>query len=446
MATKRPADPQAHADAPAAKYAADAVYGAGVVAGWVEADSPLGQSLKASLIASAEALCAFAQTKDNDTSAQAAATWQQLVEANQTALHAALGHAPKKSAEPSAAAVKPQSRTSDDDATAAPGAGKEESQSHITISSDSSSSSSDDEDDDDDDDSSPFSPNKVSDIFEQAARKRRPTSAKAGKPVTMESLNMKVEEMPLKGGKPHTINSSISPEKFERMRKLIALSMNPGTEAEGENAARILESELRKYNVSRTDILTSIVENTDASYLAAAGRYLLIIPMVKMPDWLWDIAGGVAKMFKVQTYRSRSKKVVEFIFYGPADAANSAAHLCGEVICAVKELTGNYVPTDAAYVHLLTARTSYARGLASGYRTLAEQLNHERDVLDAEERAKLMALTVYDEKVLAAASKAVKDEHGRMQKKTRTVVVNHAASFACGKADANKLSTGKKIQ
>jgi len=252
--------------------------------------------------------------------------------------------------------------------------------------------------------------------------------------------------LPLKGGKPRTVNSSISPEKFERMRKLIALSMNPGTEAEGENAARILESELRKYNISRSDILTSIVENTDASYLAAAGRYMLVILMNKMPDWFWDIAGGVAKMFKVQTYQSRSKFVVEFVFYGPADAANSAAHLCGEVICAVKELTSKYVPTDAAYVHLLTARTSYARGLASGYRTLAEQLNHERDVFDAEERAKLMALTVYDEKVLTAASKAVKDEHGRMKKNTRTVVVNHAASFACGKADANKLSTGKKIQ
>lgn len=442
MATKRPADPEAHADAPAAKHAASDVAAAVKASDKVEADSPLGRFLKASLAASEEAL-RYEQTKVSETPAQAAAM-QRLIEANRAAVAAVLEYEKTKSAgavtAPSAAAVTPQTRASDDDATAAPGGvGKED---RITISSDSSSS----DDDDDDDNSSPFSPSKESDIFEQAAPKRRLYSAKASKPVTMESLNMKVEELPLKGGNPRTVNCSISPEKFERMRKLIALSMNPGTEAEGENAARILESELRKYNISRSDILTSIVENTDASYLAAAGRYMLVILMNKMPDWFWDIAGGVAKMFKVQTYQSRSKFVVQFVFYGPADAANSAAHLCGEVICAVKELTSKYVPTDAAYVHLVTARTSYARGLASGYRTLAEQLNHERDVLDAEERAKLMALTVYDEKVQAMARKAVEDEHGRMKKNKRTVVVNHAASFARGKSDANKLSTGKKIQ
>jgi hypothetical protein len=283
---------------------------------------------------------------------------------------------------------------------------------------------------------------------------RKPSGGKAASTAyTFESLGMHVEEVPLerKGGSSSKQPSvvKVTEAQLERLRKMACLALNPGTEAEGQHASRRLEAELAKHNLSRKELLESVVEDgTDASYFNAAGRWALVIShMRQMPVAYWNLMHGVRNLMRVRHYRTKcGDGSMRFTFYGSADAACSAAHLFGELVCASKTMAMAYTVPAGCNVQLKHARTSYVEGLASGYEKLTAQLKAQRDDLTTEQQAQLQQLVVYDDKVLALASKAVKADTNFTTVKAKDKCNVHFDSFFRGKEDAKKLSTGKTVQ
>ena len=175
----------------------------------------------------------------------------------------------------------------------------------------------------------------------------------------------RVGEMPYEGVEKLVRQTGVDAPILERMLKIAAVSMNPGTEAEGQNAARALELLLRKYSIERAAVLALAGEG---DVMREAGRFYVEMPYKRRVHAHFQLAHGVCALFNTAWYHTcGGGRDVFFVFVGSAALAHSAARLFAELYVKSTELS-----------KCVTHKKAFLAGMTDGFSELSRNVRAQR--------------------------------------------------------------------
>lgn len=179
--------------------------------------------------------------------------------------------------------------------------------------------------------------------------------------------------------------SSVGQDVIERIKKCFERAEHEEkNESEARAAVMMASKYLKKYNLSRADVM----EHEDQNTRAARGGMsnVNIWPAkdggaVKNQAWVNDLVCAIRKFFDCNSYSTNLLDNVEWTFYGIAEhtlSASIAFEMCHNLI---QEWAGSYTT--------VAARNSYSLGVADGLCRLAEQerVDTENAAREAENKA-----------------------------------------------------------
>ena len=175
----------------------------------------------------------------------------------------------------------------------------------------------------------------------------------------------RVVEVPYEGVEKLVKQTGVDPTVLDRMLKIATVSMNPGTEAEGNNAARALDTLLRKYSVERAAVLALA---GDGDVMREAGRFGVVMPYKRRVHAHYQLARGVCALFNAAwSHACGGGRPVIFYFVGSAALAHGAARLFAELYTKSAELTQH-----------VTHKRAFLEGLADGFYELSQNVRAQR--------------------------------------------------------------------
>lgn len=179
--------------------------------------------------------------------------------------------------------------------------------------------------------------------------------------------------------------SRVGQDVIERIKKCFERAEHEEkNESEARAAVMMASKYLKKYNLSRADVM----EHEDQNTRAARGGMsnVNIWPAkdggaVKNQAWVNDLVCAIRKFFDCNSYSTNLHDSVEWTFYGIAEhtlSASIAFEMCHNLI---QEWAGSYTT--------VAARNSYSLGVADGLCRLAEQerVDTENAAREAENKA-----------------------------------------------------------
>ena len=174
-----------------------------------------------------------------------------------------------------------------------------------------------------------------------------------------------VVEVPYEGVEKLVKQTGVDMQVLDRMLKIATISMNPGTQSEGENAARALESLLRKYNIERAAVLALAGEG---DVLREAGRFYVVMPYKRRVHAHFQLARGVCALFNTAwCHMFGNGSNVRFVFVGSAPLAHGAARLFAELYVKSAEL-----------IQHVTHKKAFLEGIADGFYDLSHTVRAQR--------------------------------------------------------------------
>ena len=204
-----------------------------------------------------------------------------------------------------------------------------------------------------------------------------------------------VVEVPYEGVEKLVKQTGVDMQVLDRMLKIAAVSMNPGTEAEGKNAARVLEALLHKYSIERAAVLALAGEG---DVMREAGRFSVTMPYKRRVHAHFQLAHGMCALFNAAWYHTFGNgNPVRFVFVGSAALAHGAAKLFAEL----------YVKSLDLSMHV-THKKAFLEGIADGFYELAQKVRAQRQKYyeRIREEAAVRERMAHD----AAAAAVVKEE------------------------------------
>jgi hypothetical protein len=286
--------------------------------------------------------------------------------------------------------------------------------------------------------------------------KRARTATKSASPITMEAVMDERVVAPV-------TESSVDDVIRERIRNILQRGLHPTTpEAEAANSMRLAERMLRKYNLSRAEIVVGDDVSVDGDMFDVHIRH----PQTKKPSttkqWFQDLACAIKRHFKCKCFmKIRKGKKCLFSFYGISSNAYAAAlgfevafnrimtlvsrHTVPNGEYDLKRRTGEISVCRATYTKL--ARVSYCDGIAMGL------LKRVRDTTTSsvpEENE--YATTTEEETRLACYSKRVEQsvletnnvKISKKRPRTYTHVPRRVESYAAGKRDSSDIELDRR--
>ncbi len=114
---------------------------------------------------------------------------------------------------------------------------------------------------------------------------------------------------------------------LKRVLNVAKMAINPGTEAEGKNAERVLAKSLIKYSLQRVDIEKLMKPALMEDLLRESGQFSVILGS-KNSAWQSSLAHAIGQLFTtVGNYILHDYSSVSFVFYGEIDTANTRARV-----------------------------------------------------------------------------------------------------------------------
>lgn len=192
-----------------------------------------------------------------------------------------------------------------------------------------------------------------------------------------------------KDNKPSSARSDMLSQMKDRLVKILNLTKNPGTVAEGEQAKAVMESLMTKYQLSLSDLVK------DENKGLTGERYYVFIQSQNsstrytLPKWSHKLAREICSFYpSLVTYGFDLQKH-KYCFFGFEECALSASQLFTKLF----NMIGHYREEHKAAKHPgLVALESYAIGLVEGLQ-LSKKLisdNKNREIILVENAGMLL--------------------------------------------------------
>ena len=177
-----------------------------------------------------------------------------------------------------------------------------------------------------------------------------------------------VHEVPFEGVSKLVADTGVDMQVLQRMLKIAAVVMQPGTGAEGDNASRSLDVLLRRHNLQRESVLKLAGGNEGGNIMQEAGRYSVTMPYKNRVNSDFTLVDGVCALFNVAYYYDTGADNIIFTFVGSSSLACSAATL----------FSGLYVESRTAWACSNQKKGPFLEGISDAFWERARELRSKR--------------------------------------------------------------------
>lgn len=195
-----------------------------------------------------------------------------------------------------------------------------------------------------------------------------------------------VIEHPLGGDSSDAARLGVPQGTLDRMIKICATALNPGTAAEGERASKLLADLLRRHGLERAKLEEVMLPSSEKEALSVGGRFYVATQSRRLAVWMTLLMSAIDELLGTKSYVSGYGET-RYCFYGVREQAELAAATLVELAELVETFVDEYVEREGRGGTVV--RNRFREGLGDAFfercRSVKEQ--RARLVSEAEERA-----------------------------------------------------------